>query len=108
MPRDMNGKYDKWWASDEPPDAWAVALLYLIGLVGPIFHRDSRVALTLPFADSAGLGHQSVLAGLGLCRSDQIARQGMWRSTQSLFTASWAPLRSSRYSTSIPSKPLST
>jgi hypothetical protein len=30
----MNGKYDKWWASDEPPDAWAVALLYLIGLVG--------------------------------------------------------------------------
>jgi hypothetical protein len=34
MPQDMNDKYDRWWASDEPPAPWALALLCLIGLVG--------------------------------------------------------------------------
>jgi hypothetical protein len=34
MPQDMNDKYDRWWATDEPPSPWSLALLCLIGLAG--------------------------------------------------------------------------
>jgi hypothetical protein len=32
--QDMNGKYDRWWASDATPGPWMLAFLCLFALVG--------------------------------------------------------------------------